>query len=208
MLPGVKTLVALRQHLRSRLAAALAAIPAADRPGLYVVSLLVSDTDDDPRRPTIMVGYNTEARVAACTPAPGQPARWPIASSAAEARWNFAFWLQNQLDVLCAEETDPEGAELLRAWASAAGTWYSDEDEQQDFEAAMRRVEPLTGAFVHLAVEVVKDLHASGDLVRTIGRPVPVLIHELEYYEEIAVQNEEANPPGLVAEFAHWVRSS
>ena len=86
MLVGMKSLIALREHLRSKLSAALASIPASDRPGVYVVSLLVYDTDDDPRRPTITVGYNTEAQVAACTPAPGQEAKWPIASSADEAR--------------------------------------------------------------------------------------------------------------------------
>jgi hypothetical protein len=35
---------------------------------------------------------------------------------------------------------------------------------------------------------------------------VPVLIHELEYYEQIARQTEAANPPGLADDFAAWVR--
>ena len=44
---------------------------------------------------------------------------------------------------------------------------------------------------------------------RTIfKRPVPLLIHELEYYEEIAEQNEAANPPELVASFARWARGA
>jgi hypothetical protein len=37
------------------------------------------------------------------------------------------------------------------------------------------------------------------------GRPIPVLIHELEYYPQIARQTERANPPGLAADFARWV---
>jgi hypothetical protein len=57
-------------------------------------------------------------------------------------------------------------------------------------------------------VGVVQDLHRSGEVVRLFGRPVPVLIHELEYYDQIARQNEAANPPGLVDAFARWARSS
>ena len=42
---------------------------------------------------------------------------------------------------------------------------------------------------------------------RAFGRPVPALIHDLEYREEVADVNRSANPPGLVAEFDTWVRS-
>jgi hypothetical protein len=34
--------------------------------------------------------------------------------------------------------------------------------------------------------------------VRIFGNPLPVLIHELEYDDEIAAQNVRANPPGVV----------
>jgi len=34
-----------------------------------------------------------------------------------------------------------------------------------------------------------------------------VLVHELEYYDEIVEQNRSANPPVLVDEFARWVES-
>ena len=47
-------------HVRAQLITALGSI-----------SLWVQDLDDDPRKPTITVGFNTE-------------------------RWNFAFWLQNE----------------------------------------------------------------------------------------------------------------
>jgi hypothetical protein len=35
-----------------------------------------------------------------------------------------------------------------------------------------------------------------------------VLVHELEYYDEIVQQNRGANPPELVNELAAWVESS
>jgi hypothetical protein len=37
------------------------------------------------------------------------------------------------------------------------------------------------------------------------GRAIPVLIHELEYCDEIAEQNVRANPDGLADDFARWI---
>jgi hypothetical protein len=189
----------LADHLRTKIVDALDSVPVADRTDVYVVSLYVSDAEDDPRRPTITVGYNTERQAADCTPS---------ASDAPEARWNYAFWLQNGLTVVCDDDSDQAGAALRNAWAEARGYWYSDEEKERDFYAVLQRVEPLTGEFVRIAVEVVQDVHRDGVIGRIFGRPIPVVIHELEYYEEIAHQNEAANPPGLADAFARWVRST
>jgi hypothetical protein len=59
--------------------------------------------------------------------------------------------------------------------------------------------------FVAMLERVVRDLHADGVIERTFGRRVPVLIHELEYYDEIAEQNQRANPDGLADAFAAWI---
>jgi hypothetical protein len=188
----------LATHLRSQLISALSSISPEDRADLYVISLWVQDLDDDPRRPSITVGFNTERQVAECT---------PRASGPNEARWNFAFWLQNSLVEVCGERSDSLGASLRQAWATVRGIWYSDEDQERDFEATLKLDEALTDEFVNVAVQVVKELHTSGEITRILGRPVPVLIHELEYYEKIALQNEAANPPALVEAFATWVRT-
>src|SRR5215212_10275795 len=90
---------------------------------VYVVSLYVDDEEEDPRRPTVEVGFNTEERVANSTDASGLD----------EARWNFAFWLQNDLGVLAGEADDREGAALRDRWVWDAGLWYSDEQEDADF---------------------------------------------------------------------------
>src|SRR4051812_36222919 len=86
---------------------ALEQTPADVAPDVYVVSLLVYDEEDDPRLPTATVGFNTEAQVAKTT---------GDASGGDEARWNFAFWLQNELAVLADTERDPEGAALREEW--------------------------------------------------------------------------------------------
>lgn len=183
-------------HLREALLTALSRIDADQLADLYAVSLWLQFPGDDPRKATLTIGFNTERQVAASA-----------ASSAAEARWNFAFWLQNSLGVVFDERSDAVGATLIEQWARARGYWYTDEDEAHHFDASMAQVEPLTADFVALVAQVVRSLHDQGDIVRVLGRPVPVLIHELEYFDEVALQNEAANPTALVAPFAAWVRN-
>ena len=42
---------------------------------------------------------------------------------------------------------------------------------------------------------------------RTFGRPIPVILHELEYYDAILALNREANPPGLLDGFEAWMNA-
>lgn len=193
----------LADHIHERVLAALDAIPAEERPDIYVVSLFVYDRDDDPRKPTVTVGFNTETQVTANLPVEADFTR---ASSDSEARWNFAFWLQNQLVVVCDEEGDPLGAQLRDAWIRDSGLWFDldDPDAQPMFD---ERGEPITATFVALLVELIKRLHGDGEVERIFGRPIPVIIHELEYYDQIADQNLEANPAGAIPdEFVTFCR--
>lgn len=167
---------------------------AGDVPDAYVVSLYVSEEENDPRRPTVTVGFNTEAQVEGST-----PSAW----DAEEARWNYAFWLQNELVVVGDSDRDPDGAALREQWLRGVGHWYEDSDVD-DLED-----EPgITEDFVAMLVTLVQDLHSSGVVEQVFGRRIPVLIHELEYYDEISEQNREANPQGLVDDFARWVDGS
>ncbi|WP_262064335.1 hypothetical protein [Streptomyces sp. STR69] len=49
-------------HLQHLVERALASIPAADASDIYAFSFLIDNEDDDPRQPTLTVGYNTEAQ--------------------------------------------------------------------------------------------------------------------------------------------------
>ena len=53
-------------------------------------------------------------------------------------------------------------------------------------------------------IEIVQEIHESGILTDKFGKEIPILIHELEYYEEIADQNIEANGDCLDEEFVKW----
>lgn len=144
---------------------------------IYALSLFVYDEEDDPRRPTVTLGYNTERQVKESL---------SDASDEREARWNYAFWIQNE--ELCWGRDDT--AEDVKRWLTEQDLWEREED--------------ITEAFVALLTEIVKDIHASGLLTEKFGREIPVLIHELEYYDKIAEQNIRANGEELVRDFAEF----
>ena len=124
---------------------------------IYAVSLYVFDEEDDPCRPVAVLGYNTERQVQKSL---------PEASDEQEARWNYAFWIQNA--EMCLGQGDT--AEDIKAWITEQGLWDS-EDE-------------ITPKFVEFLVAIVQDIHASGLLKDKFGEEIPILIHELEYYEK------------------------
>jgi hypothetical protein len=208
--------------------AALERTPAEVAADVYVVSLFVYDEEDDHRRPTVTVGFDTEAQVAKTEistrvePLPdvddpvwrdphdprwSDPAFLPggTATDADEARWSYTFWLGNDLGVLADTERDPAGAWLREEWIRELGLWYTDEEEDADFDAAMERGQQITPPFVELVVVLTQQLHAEGAIARIFGRPIPVLIHQTEYDDEIAQQNLRANPAGLADDFARWI---
>lgn len=178
------------EYAKEFIVTALEKTPANAVPDIYVVSLLVHDEADDPCRPTVMIGFNTESAVAS---AEGAEDRY-------EARWNFAFWLQNDLGVLADSERDPTRASFRDDWLLSLGPGQQVEPGEVDADA-----EETTPRFVHLLIEIVQQLHAEGVIARIFGRPIPPLIHELEYYDEIAEQNVRANPNGLADDFARWI---
>jgi hypothetical protein len=161
----------------------------ADR--IYTLSFFIYDDDDDPRRPTLTFGYNTLDRWAECTPVADSNVAWPVASDSSEAKWNYAFWLQNEVCVIGAAGTE---GEVLR------------QEEEEDFERCMRLGGQITERFVALCVREARALHDEGVITGKFGRPVPIIVHELEYYDQIAEQTRKANPPGLTSEFEDWVR--
>jgi hypothetical protein len=181
----------ISEHIYATAVEALDTIPTNERADIYVVSFLVYDEEDDPRKPTVTVGFNTEADVAA-------------SGGDDESRWNYAFWRHNQLAIVCHSTADPAGAELREEWARKEGLWY---DLEPGEDAVFNeKGETLTKVFVQLLVAVVQRLH-QGDIERIFGKPIPVLVHELEYYEEIASQNLDANPVGVVPDdFVRWCR--
>lgn len=176
-----------------RVGRALTSLPETERRDVYAVSLLVYDHEDEPSTPTVQVSVNTEAHVAL---------RTPDAWDADEARWNFAFWPQQPIDLI-GGPSDPVGRHIIDASFHDAGLWYDPDDYSDE---AIEVGERMTASFVAACVAAVQRLHSEGTVEAVFGRPIPVLVHELEYYDEIAEQNRLANPVGLVEPFCRWIQ--
>lgn len=141
---------------------------------IYAISLYMFDEEDDPCRPAAVLGYNTETQVQKSA---------SQASDEQEARWNYAFWLQNEEICWGVDDT----AEEVRQWIALQGLENREEDISEAFE------EMLTG--------IVREIHASGMLENKFGRELPILIHGLEYDRETARRNLEANGDTLDGDF-------
>ncbi len=176
-------------HLLRTFRDALAAIPAGDAPGIYAVSLLIFHEDNDLQKPTVTIGYNTESQVKRVLEhAAGRD------PDPADARWNYAWWLRNDLAVFGDSTRDPEGAGYFTQWAK----------DRAEFRENPER---LTARLVRGLVRFTHSVQEVGLIERAIGHRVPVLIHQLDYSEQTARQTEAANPPGLADDFAAWVRN-
>lgn len=188
------------EHAVQLVCEAVETISAAEVADVYALSFFISDLDDDPRYPILQLGYNTETQARAASH--GYQGH-SVGAVPAEVKWNYAFWLQNS--VALTGETGTESRELLEQELVKAGLMYSDEDEESDFDACTPLAEAITADFVSKCITIAQGVHRSGVIARKFGRPVPIIIHELEYYDEIAVQTAAGNPPGLSHEFTEWV---
>lgn len=156
---------------------------------IYAISLFVYDDEDNPSKPTVTLGYNTESHVSRLDPE----------RKDTETRWNYAFWIQNQELEFGYDDT----ADVVKMWIEEQGFTYHDDFDYDDDE----NDENITEAFVSLLVDIVKDIHQEGVLSDKFGKELPILIHELEYYDQIAEQNIEANGEALVKDFTDWIYS-
>jgi len=178
------------EYIYDRVVAAIDRVPVAERAETYVISLWVTDESDDERIPAERVGHNTETAVTEAI---------PTASSELEARWNFAFYLQDELALIGAEDGDPGELALRDAWITE-----QTQLNHSSIEAFVIDGTELTNPFIHLLIRVVQRLHENKAITAVFGRAIPVLIHELEYYDEILDQKLRANPTETTAGLQAW----
>ncbi|MBD5519130.1 MAG: DUF4303 domain-containing protein [Lachnospiraceae bacterium] len=164
-----------------------------DRTDIYAVSLYVYDMNDNPCEPVVILGYNTVEQF---------QKEISNASGSQEAKWNYAFWLQNEELSFGVGETQS----VVKQWIESEGYSYFTYEEmfEAEEEPDESLYEGITESFIEVLIEVVKELHESGFIKEQFSKEIPVLILELEYYEEIAEQNLKANPAETVKEFVKF----
>lgn len=129
------------------------------------------------------VSYNTEADC-------------PGAGPHSEQRWNYAYWRQNETPVFDSYGKSPETA-VLFAWYTQQGiTNIGYEDENMEAPVGYKEL-------VDVLARVARRFQEEGYWQKRFGRPIPILIHDLEYIPCTLSATAYANPNGEAADFLH-----
>ena len=171
----------------------------------YAVGLCIDLEDEDVRRPVVTAGFNSQAGIdSALARSPGLIKRRRVPTDEEEARWDFAFWSHNDLARFGDSHENPGGAAALERWIRLNGWWYTDEEEAEaDLGRILALGDEIQAGLDRVMTVVARELQRDA-IPRALGRPVPVLLHGPVYDSTFAVAAREANPLGLVDDFAAW----
>ncbi|MFF8713502.1 hypothetical protein ACF07T_19020 [Streptomyces sp. NPDC015184] len=186
-------------HLRQASIGILERMPEELRAVTYVLAFNVWRIDGDDRRSFVDIGYNTESRYE-------EEARKDGADPH-EVRWNYAFWLLDGFDRLGNVPEDPAGGMLYEEETRRLGLWHDGEFDLHrllDDDELAAKADLLQLHFHDAVIDLVRHLHASGAVERIFGRPLPVVVFDMDHpgWEEEATR--AANPPELIGDFLAW----
>ncbi|MFJ8432386.1 hypothetical protein ACIQ9P_13935 [Kitasatospora sp. NPDC094019] len=187
---GVETFGA---HLLRASTVILERLPGPVRAEVYVLALNIWRVDADDRRPYVEIGHNTESQYRKAADADPE-----------EARWLYAHWILDGFDRLGNVPGDPVGGALWKAEAARLGLWYDgpfDLDRSLDDPAVAARTDGLRLHFHTSVIDLARRLNESGTVERIFGRPLPVVVFDMDspgWEEEATVA---ANPPELITGF-------
>lgn len=182
-------------HLRQAATGILERVPGQLKREIYVLAFNVWRIGADNRHPYVDIGYNTESRYEDGMRRNSDP--W-------EVRWNYAFWILEGFDKLGNVPEDPVGGPLYEQEARNLGIWYDGEFDL----ARMREDDELRAKsgllelhFRDAVVDLARYLQASGAIERIFGRPLPVVVFDMDCpgWEEEATK--AANPAELIEDF-------
>ncbi|PSL00237.1 hypothetical protein CLV63_102364 [Murinocardiopsis flavida] len=194
--------MSFRQYMEQAGVRAVEAFPEELRPEIYAVSFRIDHAEQDIRYPYLAIDYNTETTV-----------RWesrePGGVDAETARWHYAhFALADRGGVIGHDPhdppRDPDGAAVHEAEVKGLGLWFEDVEEEhlEDGDGAV--FERLGAHFDDAVFHLARHLHTSGRLAAALGRPVPVVVFDMDRRGFEAAATAAVNPPDLVSAFLTW----
>lgn len=131
------------------------------------------------------------------------------AGELSEERWNYAFWRQDETPVIEADDEN-EGMKILFDWYEENGVeniGYEDYSACYDDEMRYVGKGPVGyGELLSEITEAAQKLQESGFIRGKFGRPIPVIIHDLEYSWYVIEATEKANSNGEADTFLAAVK--
>ena len=162
-----------------------------DEEGIYAISFFVYSNESYEFKnfanvSTWSIGYNTESDCEGAGPLD-------------EERWNYAFWRQNEIGIIDIDEPN-ECTEALYQWYAEQGIeniGFEDVENMYDEDCNYIGKGPVGHyELIGIAANVAKKLQEEGFVIQQFKKPIPIIIHGLEYawYDMEATQ--KANPNG------------
>jgi hypothetical protein len=187
-------------HLRTAAVGVLERIPEELRAEVYTLAFNIWRIDYDDRRPYVDVGYNTESQY--------ELERRP--EDPGEARWNYACWILEGFEKLGNVPEDPAGGPVYEAEVRRLGAWFDSEDavDGDDEDEIDAKSDLLRLHFYDAVIDLARHLHADGVIEKTFGRPLPVVVFDMDCPGWEVHATEYANPPELIEEFMAWQRAA
>lgn len=119
------------------------------------------------------------------------------ADALSEERWNYAFWRQNETPII---DVDNDGIKILFDWYKENGIDnIGYEDYNACYDDKMQYIGKGPAGYYELLSEitaVAKKLQDSGFIKTKFGKPIPIIIHDLDYAWYIFEATKKANPNG------------
>jgi len=186
---------------------------------IYALGLLIYFEDQDLRYGTVGLVYNTHQHYQNelyslmkkyPTPVPSEEET----KGAAEVKWHFDYWVQfahwpqDNLALVAKGHSpyaDPVGVVLRQGWLEGQHLWFTDEEEEADFDRCLEIGGRIQEAFLAACVRAASRLHTEGIIEDAFGHSVPVVFHDYPYEPAAAQHTHEANPPELAEEFERYV---
>ena len=160
---------------------------------IYAFNLYLEYFNDNPYEPTITFGYNTiENFNQSCQNTEEQ-----------EAKWNYAYWLQNEIFILGLDETKT----IVKDWFIKNSLGYKTYEEFFNNEVDEKICNKIDKKVKNELVETIKDIQTCKVIQNKFNREIPIIIHELEYNNDIAKLNQKANNTKLVEDFVRFCKT-
>lgn len=126
------------------------------------------------------------------------------AGELSEERWNYAFWRQDETPII--DPYDPNSMiDILFDWYKENGIDnIGYEDYKNCYDENMKYIGKGPLGYYELLSEitlVAKQLQESGFIESCFGKPIPIIIHDLEYPWYVIQATEIANPNGQADAF-------
>ncbi len=157
---------------------------------IYAISFLVGANESSKyngikKFPNFYIGYNTEE---GCD----------YAEEDSEERWNTAFWTDDMIAIIDADD-NPTGSQILLNYYKEKGIeniGFEDEDSMYDDEMKYIGKGPVGFYELLSAVsDVANRLQSEGKIEEKFGK-IPIIVHDLDYAWYSVEATKKANPNG------------